>query len=205
MAGTTCGPTLLAVTRLLHRLREAMSLLAREVVKFGVVGAVAYVVDVGVFNALLLGVPSSSTGPLESHPLTAKAVSVAVATVVAWLGNRCWTFRRRRRASVPRELTLFVLMNGVGMLIALAALGISHYVLGFGSPLADNISANGVGLVLGTVFRFVAYRTWVFTEDPDAAPGGDTPTAGPGSAPGGSAATAASPRTGPPGPAAGPR
>ena len=30
------------------------------------------------------------------------------------------------------------------------------------SPLADNVSANGVGLVLGTLFRFWAYRRFVF-------------------------------------------
>ncbi|MGZ4722528.1 MAG: GtrA family protein, partial [Oryzihumus sp.] len=34
------------------------------------------------------------------------------------------------------------------------------------SPLADNISANGVGLVLGTLFRFWAYRRFVFSENP---------------------------------------
>lgn len=150
---------------LLSRLRDAMHLLARELVKFGMVGAVAYVVDVVVFNLLLFGGPAVSSPALEGRPLTAKASSVAVATLVAWLGNRYWTFRRRRRASARRELVLFVVMNGAGMAIALATLGVSHYVLGLDSPLADNVSANVVGLALGTAFRFYAYRTWVFTED----------------------------------------
>ena len=35
------------------------------------------------------------------------------------------------------------------------------------NTLADNISANVVGLILGTLFRFVAYRTWVFPAVPD--------------------------------------
>jgi hypothetical protein len=39
---------------------------------------------------------------------------------------------------------------------------VSHYVLGFESRLADNISANGVGLVLGTMFRFWSYRRFVW-------------------------------------------
>jgi putative flippase GtrA len=146
--------------RALDPARRLMHVVAREVLKFGLVGAVAYVVDVGLFN--LLRYPGA--GPLEDKPLTAKAISVAVATMVAWLGNRYWTFRRRRRASARRELALFVLMNLGGMAIALACLGISHYVLGFTSALADNIAANVVGLVLGTVFRFVAYRYVVFTE-----------------------------------------
>lgn len=145
---------------LLDRLRAGMHVIARELVKFGLVGAVAYVVDVGLFNLLRYAGP----GLLEDKPLTAKAVSVAVATLVAWVGNRHWTFRRRRRASARRELGLFVLMNGVGMGIALACLAVSHYVLGFTSAVADNVSANVVGLALGTAFRFFAYRTWVFSE-----------------------------------------
>ena len=143
-----------------------MHVVVRELVKFGVVGAVAYVVDVTVFNLLRY----AGSGLLEDKPLTAKAVSVAVATLVAWTGNRHWTFRRRRRASARRELVLFVAMNGVGMAIALGCLAVSHYLLGFTSPLADNVAANVVGLALGTAFRFYAYRTWVFSEVSEEAP-----------------------------------
>jgi putative flippase GtrA len=89
---------------------------------------------------------------------------VAVATVVAWLGNRYWTFRHRRRATMRHEFMLFVVMNIGGLLIAVGCLGFSHYVLGLTSALADNISGNAVGLALGTVFRFWAYRQFVFTE-----------------------------------------
>lgn len=146
---------------LLARLRAGMHVVARELVKFGVVGALAYVVDVSVFNLLRYAGP----GLLEGKPLTAKALSVAVATLVAWWGNRHWTFRRRQRGvTARRELALFVAMNAVGMGIALACLGFSHYVLGLTSPLADNVSANVVGLALGSVFRFVAYRRWVFRD-----------------------------------------
>ncbi len=144
----------------LDRLRGALQVVVREMVKFGVVGAVAYVVDVGVFNALRFAGPRL----LEDKPLTAKVVSTIVATLVAWLGNRYWTFRHRRRASARRELFMFVVMNGIGLGISLGALAFSYYVLNLRSPLADNISANVVGLGLGTAFRFFAYRTWVFTE-----------------------------------------
>jgi putative flippase GtrA len=48
------------------------------------------------------------------------------------------------------------------MLIGLACLAVSHYVLGLTSPLADNVSSNVVGLALGTTFRFTLYRAWVF-------------------------------------------
>jgi len=46
--------------------------------------------------------------------------------------------------------------------ISLGVLWFSHYALGLTSVLADNISANVVGLALGTMFRFWSYRKWVF-------------------------------------------
>ncbi len=144
---------------LFARLHASIDVLYRELVKFGVIGAVAFVVDFGVFNLLRHEV----VGSLADKPLTAKTISVLVATVVAWLGNRYWTFRRRRRASRRREFVLFMLMNIGGLGIALACLGFSHYVLGFTSALADNIAGNMVGLALGTLFRFWAYRQLVFT------------------------------------------
>ena len=134
--------------------------LARQLAKFGVVGAVAYVVDVGVFNILRY----VGENPLfADQPLTAKIVSSAVATVVSWLGNRYWTFRHTRRPQARREFLLYVLMCSIGLGISLAILWFSHYVLGFTSPLADNIAANVVGLAAGTAFRFWAYRRFVFT------------------------------------------
>jgi hypothetical protein len=41
-------------------------------------------------------------------------------------------------------------------------------MLGLTSALADNVSANGVGLVLGTAFRFWAYRRYAFPVEPTA-------------------------------------
>jgi putative flippase GtrA len=136
--------------------------LLAEVVRFGAVGAVAFVVDVGLFNLLRFG-PGEL---LEAKPVTAKIISAAVATLVAWLGNRYWVFSRHRTDSRLRELAAFALANVGGMLIAVGCLAFSHYILDLTSPLADNVSANGVGLALGTAFRFVAYKWFVFTGGP---------------------------------------
>lgn len=143
------------------RLYAPIQGLVHEVAKFGIVGAFAFVIDIGLFNILLYG-----GGPLVDKPLSAKAVSVAVATTFAYFGNRYWTFRHRGRTNMGREYLLFFVFNGIAMLISLACLWVSHYAMGLDSPLADNISANVVGLILGTLFRFVAYRTWVFPAIP---------------------------------------
>jgi putative flippase GtrA len=129
-----------------------------ELARFGSVGAVAYVVDLGVFNLLRFG----PGGLMADKPLTAKVVSVSLATIVAWIGNRYWTFQGRRTDTKTRELMGFAVVNIGGLLIGVGCLAFSHYVLDLRSALADNISANGVGLLLGTAFRYVAYRRFVF-------------------------------------------
>lgn len=134
--------------------------LFRELAKFGIIGAVAFVTDVTVYNVLRLN-------GLEDRPTVAKIVSSLVAMAVAFVGNRFWTYRHRERTGYARETTLFVIFNVIGIVIALLCQAFTHYVLGLDSLLADNISANGVGLVLGTAFRFWAYRTFVFPHAPD--------------------------------------
>jgi putative flippase GtrA len=143
---------------------ERLRALAHEAAKFGVVGSIGFIVDVGVFNLLRF---AGDPGLLENKPLTAKAISVTVATFVTYLGNRHWTWSERERSGARREVALFFLLNGIGMAIALCCLAISHYLLGLDSPLADNISANVVGLALGMLFRFWSYRTFVFRRHPE--------------------------------------
>ena len=140
--------------------------LVQEVAKFGIVGLIALVFDIGIFNLLRF---YGGQGPMYDKPITAKIISVAVATTVAYFGNRFWTFRDRGRTSFGREYVLFFVLNGVGMLIAITCLWISHYLLNLTGPVADNISANVIGLGLGTIFRFWSYRKWVFPNDPQAA------------------------------------
>lgn len=152
---------------LVAALRERFGHLVHELAKFGVVGAIAYVVDITTFNALRAGV-------MSDRPLTAKVISTVLATTVAFFGNRQWTFKHRARQDMRREYMLFFGLNAVALTIALSCLGISHYLLGFTSPLADNLSANVIGMALGTVFRFWAYRRFVFTEIVSAEPDDQT-------------------------------
>jgi putative flippase GtrA len=152
------------VARLRYWVNNRASKLLHEVAKFGVVGLAAFVVDVGVFNLLRY---HSHAARLYDKPITAKIISTILATLVAYLGNRFWTFRQRDRVGYAREYLMFFLLNAVGLGISIACLTLSHYVLNLRSPLADNISANVIGLGLGTIFRFWAYRRWVFPEMPD--------------------------------------
>jgi putative flippase GtrA len=134
--------------------------LLREFVQFGLVGGVGFVVQVTTFNALRSTVFSPTA--LSVGPILAMLVSTLLAIVVNWLGNRYWTFRAERQTKILRESVEFFAVSVVGMTIGLGCLWVSHYVLGYRSQLADNISGNVIGLVLGAAFRFVLYRFWVF-------------------------------------------
>jgi putative flippase GtrA len=143
------------------RLRGSIGVVHREVAKFGAVGAVAFVVNVGLFNLL-------SAGPLDGHEKLSLIIASAVSIVVAWFGSRYWTFRHREQRSKASFIT-FAAMNVIGAAIAVVCLAISHDLLDQHSRLADNISGNIIGVGLGTLFRFWAYRTFVFTQflDPE--------------------------------------
>ena len=141
----------LTLSRIVSFVREAIPQLAT----FGGVGLIAFVVDVGGYNLLRITV-------MPDQVIWAKVVSVTIATGVAWLGHRYFTFRHTRRPAVMKELLLFGLANGGGLMIASGCLFVSHYVLGFTSTLADNIAGNVVGLILGTLFRYFTYRFLVF-------------------------------------------
>lgn len=128
--------------------------------KFGVVGLVGLVIDAAIFNFLRLG--GLGEGHVLQSALGAKVVSTSVAIVFNWVGNRYWTFRDHRRLNVTREFFEYVVVSVGGLAIGLLCLWISHHLLGFTSLLADNIAANVIGLGLGTIFRFVLYRYWVY-------------------------------------------
>ena len=136
----------------------------RELAKFGIVGLSALVIDIGLFNLLRF---AGGQGPMYDRPISSKIVSVAVATTFAYFGNRYWTFRKRGRTNMGREYLKFFGLNAFAMVIAIACLWFSHYLMAWDSVLADNISANVVGLSLGTTFRFWSYRKFVFPEIPN--------------------------------------
>ncbi|KDA04996.1 membrane protein [Microbacterium sp. CH12i] len=135
-----------------------------DLARFAVVGGVGFIIDAGVFN--LLRVTVLTDGRMVGAALVAKAISVSIAILANWAGNRWWTFRDRRHDRAFAEAVSFFGVSLAGSAIALVCLGISHYALGFTSPLADNISANVIGLLLGSMFRFIASRSWVFRAAP---------------------------------------
>ncbi|WP_344885720.1 GtrA family protein [Zhihengliuella alba] len=131
--------------------------------KFGVVGGLGWIIDNGIYALLW-------HGPMGDSTVKARVVSTGVAIFFSWFANRHWTFRHRRSDRVWKEFLLFLTMNGIGLAIVLVCQVVSRYVLGFESFTADFIAGGVVGLILGTIFRFLAYRFLVFTVELEAEP-----------------------------------
>ncbi len=138
------------------RIADALKLvrdLIPEIAKFGVVGGIGAIVDLGGSGVLY--------GVYHFGPLKAKAIAFVIATVITYVGNRFWTFRHRVNQHWLREIIFFLVLNGLGLLIAEAVIGFTAYGLDKHGNLAYN-AANIVGTGLGTIFRYFTYKKWVW-------------------------------------------
>lgn len=143
--------------------RERLRRLAVEAFKFATVGGLGYIVDVGLSNVLAYGI-GSVPALLGGSPIKAKVVSTILAMIVVWIGNKLWTYGDRNTDSNLRGVVLFTLVNMAGMIISVLPLGVTWYLLGMHDQLTYNVSTNVVGIGLAMLFRFYAYRTWVFKD-----------------------------------------
>jgi putative flippase GtrA len=143
---------------LLERVRPLVS----ELAKFLVVGGFCFVLDTVVAYLLRFHVGLG--------PTTSKTLSTVLATAVSYAGNRVWSFAHRvdSDGSQGQDITVYAVINVVGLVITLVPVDVAHYLLSQTSPLAFTVSGV-LGTAVATVFRFWAYRRWVFDVDPDLA------------------------------------
>ena len=137
-----------------------------ELIKFAIVGATTFVIDSAIFFTLKLTV-------LEPKPVTAKVIAGIVAVIASYILNREWSFRDRGGRERHHEALLFFGVSGVGVVLSMAPLWFSSYVLDLRVPnvsltienLADFVSAYIIGNLLQMGFRFWAFRRWVFPDE----------------------------------------
>ena len=118
-----------------------------QLLKFCVVGATGYAVNLAVYSALLKGA--------DLHYAPAATCSFLVAATSNYTLNRHWTFRAQRgRVGVQgaRFLTVSaaVYVANLGLLSALVAFG------------ADKIGAQAIAIVLVTPLNFIGNKLWSF-------------------------------------------
>jgi putative flippase GtrA len=146
--------------------------------KFSAVGALGFLIDIGIFNLL--------TGRFAWPEIPAEVVSFIAAVTSNFIWNRYWTYPDSRTKPVSRQAGQFALVSAIGLVIRTAAfaliLGPCMAVAGYllASPLAAGLDLTaerlGANLALGIVilivlfWNFLANRFWTYA-DVDQAPG----------------------------------
>ncbi|MFC7636565.1 MULTISPECIES: GtrA family protein [Streptomyces] len=134
-------------------LRRRVGRLWREVVKFGAVGGAGLLVNLLVFNLV--------RQVTDLQVVRASVIATVVAILFNYMGFRYFTYRDRDKTGRTRELTLFLLFSGAGLVIENGVLYLATYGFGWNSPLQNNFF-KFLGIGIATLFRFWSYRTWVF-------------------------------------------
>jgi len=132
-------------------LRTSWRILLKEISAFGVVGAAALVIDLGIFHFV------APYGALK-----AKCLSTIVATAFAYFGNRYLSFSHRARTSLRREASFFFGINLITLIFSELIIAFFVYPLHFahGSWTVFWVNVGTIGL--STLFRFWAYKRFVF-------------------------------------------
>ncbi len=111
------------------------------------VGAVGYLINLAVYDALL---------HQGLHYLAAATCSFLVAVTSNYIWNRIWTFREHRGHVGIQGMRFF--------LVSLAALGanllVLHVLVVYGG--LDKLPAQAVAIVLVTPLNFVGNKLWSF-------------------------------------------
>ncbi|MEV6106213.1 GtrA family protein [Streptomyces sp. NPDC051940] len=140
-----------------------LTALARELVKFAMVGGAGIVVNFLVFNLVHLH--------MDVPVGRANVVSTSVAIGFNYLGFRHFAYRGRDSRGRRREMTLFMLFSLVGLVIETGTVYATTYWFHWDSPVEVNVF-KFLGIAVASLFRFWSYRTWVFLALPESEPAG---------------------------------
>lgn len=132
-----------------------------QLAKFGLVGGLNFLVDLGVLN-LLIALSGVSSG---FYAAIFKAVSFLVAVGSSFLWNKFWTFRALSTEHVGLQFAEFFSVTLVGFFINVGTFAfLNDFVgppAGIPGPTWANISSGGAAVV-GLLWNFLGYKFIVF-------------------------------------------
>jgi putative flippase GtrA len=126
-----------------------------EGIKFCIVGGAGAVIQISLQDFLHL--------EAGIDPYTATAIGTLISIILTFFGNRYWTYAAKRShgRQLIRETWQFTLWACIGWGVQEGVLWVGTSGLHWTSGIAYTlVSAAGIGLA--TIFRFWAYRTFVF-------------------------------------------
>lgn len=139
------------------RLRQRLdsSLVAKQFVKFCIVGVLNTAVDFAVYIILARGLLG-----FRLHYLLANIIAFSLAVMNSYTLNRRWTFRNQDTKRTI-QFTKFLSVNMVSLLLYEGLLALFVEAVGI-----DDIVAKALSYGLVLAWNFTAYKYWTFRERP---------------------------------------
>lgn len=129
------------------RLKQRAGAERERVLKFLVVGALAFVVDTGSLSVFVLLCSMDRT--------LAKGLSFSLAVLASFAGNHLWTFQGSRSKSVAKKAVQFAA-------VSIGGLGVNVAVFSTVQPVATGLWGSVPGLYAGQVMAVGAAMFWNF-------------------------------------------
>lgn len=152
----SCGAILLDEKPVYMRIWECgMKGLIEQFLKFGVVGAIAFLIDYGVLMLL--------SQVIGMDPVISASISFVVSVVFNYVASMHYVFTRRDDISRRREFTIFVILSAIGLVINEIIMVIGVNVLGDSALMVTITKLVATAIVM--VWNFVSRKKWLDAGD----------------------------------------
>lgn len=129
--------------------------LIEQFLKFGVVGAIAFLIDYGVLMLL--------SQVIGMDPVISASISFVVSVVFNYVASMHYVFTRRDDISRRREFTIFVILSAIGLVINEIIMVIGVNVLGDSALMVTITKLAATAIVM--VWNFVSRKKWLDAGD----------------------------------------
>lgn len=132
-----------------------MKKLIEQILKFGVVGIIATVIDFGVLYIL--------SQPLGMDPVISAGISFCVSLVFNYVASMRYVFTHREDMSRSREFVIFLVLSLIGLAINEAVMAAGVAVLGNSALAVMGTKVLATAIVM--VWNFVSRKKWLDAGD----------------------------------------
>lgn len=132
-----------------------MKKLIEQILKFGVVGIIATVIDFGVLYVL--------SQPLGLDPVLSAGISFCVSLVFNYVASMRYVFTHREDMSRSREFVIFLVLSLIGLAINEAIMAAGVAVLGNSALAVMGTKVLATAIVM--VWNFVSRKKWLDAGD----------------------------------------
>ena len=128
-----------------------MQKLIEQIVRFGVVGVLATIIDFGVLMVLsqLMGV----------NPVVAAGISFCVSVVFNYVASMRFVFTHREDMSPTKEFTIFIVLSLIGLALNELIMWVGTRALGTTALAVTIVKVVATALVM--IWNFVSRKIWL--------------------------------------------